>query len=202
MSRRRSGAAPRDATPEGGRRKGGGRAGAPPPRPLRVADVEPMLAERRSGPFSAAGWRFEIKLDGYRLLAGLGAAAGGDEAVTLLTRSGADWTDRFAELASTLAATFPDADAVLDGEVTVLDAAGRPSFSRLQRQRGSGAGLTSICWPKGARTCERCRSPSARIGSAGSSPTSPKVARCASWTTSPSGARRCSQSSRSWGSRG
>lgn len=101
-----------------------------------------MLASSRERPFSAAGWRFEIKLDGYRLLAGLGAAAEGDARVTLITRGGHDWTDRFPELAAALAAALPDTDAVLDGEVTVLDASGRPSFSHLQGQRGAGTGLT------------------------------------------------------------
>lgn len=42
-------------------------AGAPG-RSVRVHDVEPMLATAREMPFSRAGWIFEIKYDGYRLL--------------------------------------------------------------------------------------------------------------------------------------
>src|ERR1700732_2443442 len=51
-----------------------------------VEDVSPMLAEVRERPFTAAGWLFELKYDGYRLLAGRSAAG----AARLLYRSGRD----------------------------------------------------------------------------------------------------------------
>ena len=72
------------------------------------------------------GWMHEIKYDGYRLL----AAANGDD-VRLYTRSGLDWTDRFAPIAAALAALDLPA-ALIDGEEVALDADGNPDFSSLQ----------------------------------------------------------------------
>src|SRR3546814_6210708 len=73
------------------------------------------------------GWLHEMQYDGYRCL----LAVGGGEARTY-TRSGQDWSDRFAVL--TEAARAIDAQsALIDGEIVVLDEEGRP---RLQRQIG------------------------------------------------------------------
>jgi bifunctional non-homologous end joining protein LigD len=101
-----------------------------------VEAVSPMLAEARERPFTAAGWLFELKYDGYRVLAGRSAAG----AVRLLYRSGRDATALFPELARAVAA-LPFRSLVLDGEAVALDAAGRPSFGLLQRraQRGLAA---------------------------------------------------------------
>ena len=54
-------------------------------RRVRAGDVKPMLAEHRDRPFTRAGWLFELKYDGYRVIAGAeppaavleAAAAGG-----------------------------------------------------------------------------------------------------------------------------
>jgi bifunctional non-homologous end joining protein LigD len=94
-----------------------------------VADVSPMLAEVRELPFTAAGWLFELKYDGYRVLAGRSAAG----AVRLLYRSGRDATALFPQLARAVAA-LPFGSLVLDGEAVALDVAGRPSFGLLQRR--------------------------------------------------------------------
>jgi bifunctional non-homologous end joining protein LigD len=103
---------------------------------LTVEAVTPMLAETRERPFNAAGWLFELKYDGYRLLAGHAAAG----KVRLLYRSGRNATADFPELARAVA-TLPFASLVLDGEAVALDAQGRPSFGLLQRraQRGPAA---------------------------------------------------------------
>jgi bifunctional non-homologous end joining protein LigD len=98
-----------------------------------VEAVEPMQAEVRARPFTAAGWLFELKLDGYRLLAGHSAAG----AVRLLYRSGRDATADFGELARAVAA-LPFAALVLDGEAVAMDAAGRPRFGLLQRRAQGG----------------------------------------------------------------
>ncbi|HEX2162699.1 MAG TPA: DNA ligase D, partial [Thermoanaerobaculia bacterium] len=107
---------------------------------LAVADVRPMLAEPGGRPFSRPGWLFELKYDGYRLLAGVGEAAGpgavrggGGGAVRLVYRSGRDATAAFPDLVRALSA-LPFRGLVLDGEVVVLDEAARPSFQRLQRR--------------------------------------------------------------------
>ena len=93
-----------------------------------MAPVAPMLAEVADAPFSRNGWVFEIKYDGYRLL-----ATKSDDLVQLRYRSGLDATATFPEIAATVAA-LPCASAALDGEVVVLDRDGRPSFGALQRR--------------------------------------------------------------------
>src|SRR6202521_2519851 len=98
-----------------------------------VEEVSPMLAEVRERPFTAAGWLFELKYDGYRVLAGHSAAG----AVRLRYRSGLDATALFPELARAVAA-LPFASLVLDGEAVALDEAGRPSFGLLQRRGRRG----------------------------------------------------------------
>jgi bifunctional non-homologous end joining protein LigD len=85
-----------------------------------------MLAETAEKPFSRPGWLFELKLDGYRIL----AAKEGTEA-KLLTRNGHDCAVSFPEVERAVRA-LPLNQAILDGEVVALDAAGRPSFQRLQ----------------------------------------------------------------------
>ena len=90
--------------------------------------VKLMLAETRDDPFTSDDWVFELKLDGYRLLA---AKRGND--VLLLTRNGLDYTDVFPEIARAVKALPHDA-CILDGEVVVMDAQGKPSFARLQRR--------------------------------------------------------------------
>lgn len=84
--------------------------------------LRPMLAT--AGPLPAgAGWAYEFKWDGVRVIADLGAGA-----TRLYARSGAEVTIAYPELAGLGAAT---GDAVLDGEVVVLTDAGRPSFTAL-----------------------------------------------------------------------
>jgi len=73
---------------------------------------------------------FELKYDGYRLI----AARTAEGVPYLRYRNGNDVTGIFPEIAKAVRA-LPCGDAVLDGEVVVLDEGGKPSFSRLQ-QRG------------------------------------------------------------------
>jgi bifunctional non-homologous end joining protein LigD len=99
--------------------------------------VQVMLAEPHERAFTREGWIFELKLDGYRLLA---SKSGGK--TLLLTRNGNDYTNVFPEVARAFNA-LPLDDCIVDGEVVVLDAHGRPSFSMLQ-QRGRLHSLTEI----------------------------------------------------------
>jgi bifunctional non-homologous end joining protein LigD len=102
------------------------RLGAPRGR-VDVAGVGLMLAETRATAWSGKDWLFELKYDGYRLLASR------DHGVaTLLFRRGSEATATFPEIARAVA-ELP-ANVVLDGEVAVLDEAGRPSFQRLQKR--------------------------------------------------------------------
>jgi bifunctional non-homologous end joining protein LigD len=91
--------------------------------------VDVMLAEPSDHAFTRDGWVFELNLDGYRLVAGKSRG----EAL-LLTRNGNDYTAVFPEVARAIKA-LPYDSCIVDGEVVVHDAEGRPSFARLQ-QRG------------------------------------------------------------------
>ncbi len=80
-------------------------------------------------------WFHEIKYDGYRAA----IAAAGDK-VAIYTRTGLDWTDKFAPLARHIAALdLPSS--LIDGEIVAFDADGNPDFSALQAvlKRGRGA---------------------------------------------------------------
>src|SRR5689334_18804940 len=81
-----------------------------------VAVLQPMLAEHADQPFSGPGWVFELKHDGFRLLARRHHGA-----PLLRYRSGTP-TAAFPEIESAVAAL--PVDAVVDGELVVLDAGG------------------------------------------------------------------------------
>ena len=90
------------------------------------ASLAPELATLVDRPL-AGEWLYEIKFDGYRLL----ARVGGRDDVRLLTRRGHDWTDRFPALRrELLAARLPPG--WYDGEIVLLDTEGKPTFNGLQ----------------------------------------------------------------------
>lgn len=95
---------------------------------VNAATVPIMLARPAAEPFSRAGWFFELKYDGYRMVAGLD-----DRQVLLRYRNGGDATEVFPDVAPALRA-LPFSSLVLDGEVVVLGDDGRPSFGRLARR--------------------------------------------------------------------
>jgi len=97
-------------------------------RAVSAAGVELMLCETADAPFSRSGWVFELKMDGYRVLAEKDGAE-----VRLRSRNGNDLTRSFPELARSIAA-LPFSHVIVDGEVVALDEAGRPSFGRLQQR--------------------------------------------------------------------
>jgi bifunctional non-homologous end joining protein LigD len=75
-------------------------------------------------------WTYELKLDGYRLIA---VKSGGK--VTLYSRRGTDLSKRFEYVAAGLA-TLPD-ETVIDGELVALDEQGKPNFNLLQNFRST-----------------------------------------------------------------
>ncbi|MDM0108820.1 hypothetical protein QTH97_28025 [Variovorax sp. J22R24] len=89
-------------------------------------DLAPMLLDERPFTFGEPGWIYEIKLDGYRLL----AEFGNGECI-LKTRNGANATEWFPEIARSLS-RFKGGPYVVDGEVCVFDDRGRSDFDRLQ----------------------------------------------------------------------
>lgn len=101
---------------------------------MNADDIELQLAEPMQRAFTRDGWAFELKFDGFRLLAErIGSK------VRLLLRRGSEATRQFPEIVEALAA-LPGGDFVLDGELVIQDAAGRPIFQKLlQRGRLTGA---------------------------------------------------------------
>jgi bifunctional non-homologous end joining protein LigD len=90
--------------------------------------IEAMNAEPADEAFTRDGWIFELKLDGYRLI----ASKSRGEAL-LLTRNGNDYTGVFPEIARAVKA-LPVDECIIDGEVVVTDTRGLPSFALLQRR--------------------------------------------------------------------
>ncbi len=84
-------------------------------RALLEAVGEPALATAVTAIADPSGWLFEVKYDGYRLLA---AKAGAD--VRLHTRRAHDWTERFRPIADAIA-TVGARECVLDGEACAVD---------------------------------------------------------------------------------
>jgi bifunctional non-homologous end joining protein LigD len=91
------------------------------------ATLTPQLATLVDKPPSSPDdWIFEIKFDGYRLLARVEG-----KAIQLFTRNGHDWSHKMPGLhKALLAAGLPDG--WYDGEIVVHNAQGRPDFGLLQ----------------------------------------------------------------------
>jgi len=107
--------------------------GAPQERSER-APYAPMLATQSHRLPTRGEWTYEVKWDGYRVIARL---EGGD--ATLTSRRGVDMGGRFPMLARALPHALRTSDCVVDGELCMLDDRGRPSFSLMQRGEGSPA---------------------------------------------------------------
>ena len=87
----------------------------------------PQLATRvDKPPANEADWQYEIKFDGYRILARVAAGE-----VKFFTRNNNDWTRKLRHLGKAIAtAKYPDG--WYDGEIVVLNANGVPDFGALQ----------------------------------------------------------------------
>ena len=86
----------------------------------------PQLATLVSEPPSDGGWLYEIKFDGYRIV----ARVDGDD-VRLLTRRGNDWSARMPGLVEAVR-SLGLGSGWLDGEIVVSGANGTPDFNALQ----------------------------------------------------------------------
>ncbi|OCW25440.1 DNA ligase D [Pseudomonas aylmerensis] len=83
-------------------------------------------------------WRYEIKFDGYRMLARIR-----DGEVRLFTRNGHDWTERLPRQAKALQA-LKLKDSWLDGEMVSLNGDGLPDFQALQNAFDVGRSLDIV----------------------------------------------------------
>jgi bifunctional non-homologous end joining protein LigD len=91
---------------------------------------EPMLATKVNELPKGNEWIHEVKWDGYRVTAVIA-----DGNVQLFSRGGLNYTDKFKVVSDALAEL--QVDAVLDGEIVVLNENGIPDFEVLQRYNGS-----------------------------------------------------------------
>ena len=96
-----------------------------------------MLASTTKALPPGSGWVYELKLDGYRMIADLR-----DTEARLWSRGGHDYSARFKSVAEALPAAVA-APCVIDSEVCALDAQGHSSFSLLQAGQGT---LAAFCF--------------------------------------------------------
>ncbi|HEY6229725.1 MAG TPA: non-homologous end-joining DNA ligase [Pyrinomonadaceae bacterium] len=96
--------------------------------------VSPQLATLMRTPPSGDEWLHELKFDGYRMVCHLDRGK-----AKFWSRNGKDWTEKFPNLLTALKG-FPVQNAILDGEVVIVDKAGRSSFQSLQQSMGRGGG--------------------------------------------------------------
>nr|WP_249803542.1 non-homologous end-joining DNA ligase [Bradyrhizobium sp. 21] len=103
--------------------------------------IEPALATSIEKVPSGERWIHEIKFDGYRVQLHLA-----NEAVTVFTRRGHDWTRRFKKVADD-AWHLKAASAIIDGEVVVPAADGSTDFSVLQNElKGTSAKIVLVAF--------------------------------------------------------
>jgi bifunctional non-homologous end joining protein LigD len=95
--------------------------------------VPPMLASQAQEPFDDPEWLFEVKWDGYRALAEVRRGA-----VSLYSRNLLPLERKFAPIAEAL--QHFSFEALLDGEIVVVDDQGRPDFQQLQNYGKTGSG--------------------------------------------------------------
>ena len=89
-----------------------------------------MPLARSRAPFSAPGWAFELKYDGFRALAEIDFGR-----CRLISRNGNPFAS-FQDLAQRIGGQFPQRRAVLDGEIVCLNEHGHPQFAALLSRRG------------------------------------------------------------------
>jgi bifunctional non-homologous end joining protein LigD len=95
--------------------------------------IKPMLATLVKAPFDHPDWLFEVKWDGYRAVAEIQ-----DGKAALYTRNHISLHKKFSLIAESLEKF--GFEAVLDGEIVVVDEQGQPNFQMLQNYQKSGRG--------------------------------------------------------------
>ena len=93
---------------------------------------EPQLATLVDRAPVGPGWVYELKYDGYRVLASIE-----DGEARFVTRNGKDWSRKFVALKDAVE-SLPLKSAVLDGEVAVLRSDGTTDFQALQNALRQG----------------------------------------------------------------
>lgn len=89
--------------------------------------VEAQLAKLVNTIPEADDWLYELKYDGYRMIAFVEG-----NSVRLVTRNGNDYSKRFHNIATSLTDLAAGRAMVLDGEIAITDEAGKTDFQALQ----------------------------------------------------------------------
>lgn len=95
--------------------------------------IKPMLAKLIDEPFDSPDWLFEVKWDGYRVLAYIKKGK-----VDLYSRNNLSFNKLFSPLVGDLA-QYP-IEAVLDGEAVILDNKGKSNFQLMQNYQQTQTG--------------------------------------------------------------
>ena len=109
--------------------------------------LTPMLSTLVDKPFDAPGWLYEIKWDGYRALAFLNEGT-----VDLKSRNDKSFNEKFYPIFQSLQEW--KLNAVLDGEIVVVNAEGLSDFGALQNWRSEADGdlmyyVFDVLWLEG-----------------------------------------------------
>jgi len=110
-------------------------------------NVSPMLATLVDKPFDEPGWLYEIKWDGYRAVIYLH-----DGEISMRSRNNKSFNEKFYAVYNALQQW--KINAVLDGEIIVINDKGISNFSDLQNWRSEADGelilyLFDILWLDG-----------------------------------------------------
>jgi len=97
------------------------------------AGIKPMLATLVDKPFDDPEWLYEVKWDGYRTLGFIRKGK-----AELLSRNNKSFTKKYYPIADSLEKWTTDA--VIDGEILVINEKGESNFSALQNWRGEADG--------------------------------------------------------------
>ena len=114
--------------------------------PLTFRPADPI---RRKEPFDDEKFVFELKHDGFRALAHITV-----QQCRLISRRGNVFKS-FVALSRSLSSL--NCEAVLDGEIVVLDENGKPQFYDLLRRRGDPVFYAFDCLMLNGRDSARCR---------------------------------------------
>jgi bifunctional non-homologous end joining protein LigD len=113
------------------------------PQPL---SVKPMLCTLIKEPFNDERYIYEVKWDGYRII-----ARKNNNVIKLDSRGGQDYTKKYPAVVKALKAF--EHDLIFDGEVVYINKEGKPDFDALQTVNGQKAPITyyvfDILWLDG-----------------------------------------------------
>lgn len=96
-------------------------------------DIKPMLATLVDSTFDDPGWEYEVKWDGYRALAFMN-----QKQTELKSRNGKSFNDKFYPVFKAISEW--NVNAIVDGEIVVVDDKGISNFGSLQNWRSEADG--------------------------------------------------------------